>query len=467
MVVPVLHHAPVVDSFAHHFRDLFATAPAYQHFKNYLTGLIVADRKNFSQIARCLVESADYTNIDRFMNSALWSGTALNDQRVRLIYERTLPIDRKHEACLIIDDTLDEHTGTLFEHTARHYDHCDGSYKLAQNPVTSHYQRGWISFPVEFRTYRTYDEVTGWEEHFRRHFPEVAIPRESKQRNKLKKKYEQQLVASDTEFGAKHLAFRTKIKLACELVTDAVHRGLEFAVVLFDAWYLAPELIEVIERHHKAWISLLKSNRKVQTAGLKIYAQDGHRIEFAVPEIKLEELVKLIPPSANKQVTLAEETSYWTCSFTAQLNTLGKVRLVISFDTEECSGSPAVLVTRQLHWEAKRIINTYCCRFQIEVFYKDAKQRLGFSDYQCRREAAIRKHWYLVFCAYSLLKLDMLEAPAYQTWQRKLKTIGVAVRRQAQWVIEELILTSHKILTREANPAELFKLLFGEIAHAA
>lgn len=465
MVIPILHHAPVVDSFAHHFRDLFTTAPAYQHFKNYLTGLIVADRKNFSQIARCLVESADYTNIDRFMNSALWSGSDLNDQRVKLIYERSLSIDRQREAWLILDDTLDEHTGTLFEHIARHYDHCDGSYKLAQNPVTSHYRRGCLSFPVEFRSYRTYDEVTGWEEHFRRHFPEVEVPRESKQRNKLKKKYEHQLVARDAEFAAKHHAFKTKIKLGCELVTDALSRGLEFAVVLFDAWYLAPELIATIERHDKAWISLLKSNRKVQTQGLKISDVDGHRIEFAEPEIKIEELVKLIPLSAYQKVTLDAETSYWTFSFTAQLNTLGKVRLVVSFDKEECTGSPAVLVTRQIHWEAKRIISTYCGRFSIEVFYKDAKQQLGFSDYQCRREEAIGKHWYLVFCAYSLLKLDMLEAPAYQAWQRKLKTIGVAVRRQAQWVIEELILTSHKILTREANPAELFKLLFGEMVH--
>ncbi len=466
MIVPVLHHAPVVDSFAHNFRSVFATTPAYQHFKNYLTGLIVAERKNFSQIARCLVESADYTNIDRFMNSELWSGTALNDHRVRLIYERTRSIDRNQQACLIIDDTLDEHTGTLFEHISRHYDHCDGSYKVARNPVTSHYRRGQISFPVDFRTYRTYDEVTGWEEHFRRNFPDVEIPRASKQRNKLKKKYEKNLVANDAEFAAKHLAFKTKLKLACELVADAISRGLEFSVVLFDAWYLAPELVEVIEHHHKAWISMLKSNRKVQTAGLKIYDEGGTRIEFAEPEIKVEELVKLIPPSAYKKVTIDAETSYWTCSFTAQLNTLGCVRLVISFDTEECSGSYAVLVTRQIHWEAKRIISSYCGRFQIEVFYKDAKQQLGFSDYQCRREEAIRKHWYMVFCAYSLLKLDMLEAPAYQRWQRQLKTISVAVRRQAQWVIEELILTSHKILTREPNPEKLFKLLFGEVAYA-
>jgi len=89
---------------------------------------------------------------------------------------------------------------------------------------------------------------------------------------------------------------------------------------------------------------------------------------------------------------------------------------------------------------------------------------LGFSDCQCRSQPAIEKHWYMVFCAYSFLKLDMLQAPVYLTWQRKLKTISVAVRRQAQSVIEKLILYSHKILSSEPNPENLFAFLFGKLA---
>ena len=70
----------------------------------------------------------------------------------------------------------------------------------------------------------------------------------------------------------------------------------------------------------------------------------------------------------------------------------------------------------------------------------------------------------MVFCAHSLLKLDMLQAPVYQTWQRKLKTISVAVRRQAQSVIEKLILSAHKILSKETDPEPLFNFLFGKLA---
>lgn len=467
MVVPVLNHPPVVTNFAHYFRDMFANEPEFLHFQNYLTGLLVAQRKNFSQIAGCMIAGADYTNIDRFMNNPLWSGVELNNKRVELHYTESLVVSRRRKpGVLIIDDTLDEHVGSLFEHISRHYDHCDGSYKLARNPVTSHYQRGEVSIPVDFRTYRSYDEVTGWEEHMKKNFPDVEIPQKSKERNKLKKKYEKKLLTADKEFAEKHEAFKTKIKLAIELVEDAERRGLDFEVVLFDAWYLSPELVEVIERYKKAWVSQLKSNRKIETRGLRLNDSMGNRIKFEEEEIKIEELVKLIPKSAYKEIKIDKETSYWAMSFVAKLRTLGEVRLVISWADSSCEKTYAVLVTRQIHWEAKRIISIYCERFSIEVFYKDAKQQLGFSDYQCRREETIGKHWYMVFCVYSLLRLDMLKTPAYQRWQRKLKTISVAAKRQTQWVIEELILTSHKILSREPDPAALFEFLFGESVYA-
>ncbi len=462
MVVPVLHPAPVVCSYARNFKEIFANQPEYEHCKNYLTGLFVAERKNYAQIAACLVNGADATNISRFMSSELWSGTEFNDRRVKLLLDRTKDLDAQQRGALLIDDTLDEHVGTLMEHIARHYDHCEGSYKLAQNPVTSHYLRGRVSFPVDTRTYRNYDEVTNWEAHFRRHFPEVELPKKSKERTKLKQKYEKRLLQADPEFAAKHEAFETKLRLACQLVDNAIGRDLPCELVLFDAWYLAPELVAAIERHHTGWISILKKNRKLQTQGLKIADAEGQRLQFRESEIKVENLVPLIPKTTYKPVAINDETTYYATTFTARIETLGKVRIVVSFADPDCEGAYAVLVTRQMNWEAKRILRAYCGRFQVEVFYKDAKQHLGFSDYQCRTASAIQKHWYLVFGAYSLLKLDLLRAPLYQTWQRKLKTIGVALQRQAQSLVEQLILACHRILSQGTHPEQLFKLLFGE-----
>ncbi|KAF0248778.1 MAG: Transposase family protein [bacterium] len=113
----------------------------------------------------------------------------------------------------------------MFEHIARHYDHSESSYKLAQNPVTSHYVRGAISFPIEFRTYQSYDLATNWQEHMQKNFPEIKLPTQSKERNKLKKKIESELLEKDKEFAVKHQTFKTKITLASQLVEDAINRG--------------------------------------------------------------------------------------------------------------------------------------------------------------------------------------------------------------------------------------------------
>ena len=69
MIVPVLHHAPVVRSYARNFKAVFANQPEYEQCKNYLTGLFVVERKNFAQMAACLVNGTDATNISRFMSN--------------------------------------------------------------------------------------------------------------------------------------------------------------------------------------------------------------------------------------------------------------------------------------------------------------------------------------------------------------------------------------------------------------
>ena len=51
-----------------------------------------------------------------------------------------------------------------------------------------------------------------------------------------------------------------------------------------------------------------------------------------VIDIKVEELVKLIPASAFRKV---KETNYWYFALNVRVPALGKVRLVISFDNAE------------------------------------------------------------------------------------------------------------------------------------
>jgi len=177
MQLPIVAPAPLVTAHADVFRDLFEHRCQFHHFQNYLTGLIVLDNKSLTNMTRCVLESADKTNLSRFFSEAPWFQDRVNDRRVAYLLQQTKEVrGAKADALLIRADTLCEHVGSLFDYVDRHDNHGDDTYPLAHHPVTSHYVRGPVRFPVDLRLYRRYEELTRWEAFVHKHFPDRLIP---------------------------------------------------------------------------------------------------------------------------------------------------------------------------------------------------------------------------------------------------------------------------------------------------
>ena len=460
MQLPIVAPAPLVTAHAGAFRDLFENRCQFRHFQNYLTGLMVLSNKSMSNIVRCVLDSADKTNLSRFFTESPWFQDQVNDRRLGYLLQQTksarLPKDK---SALVLDDTLCEHVGSLFEYIDRHYNHGDDTYPLAHNPVTSHYVSGPVRFPVDLRLYRRYEEMTRWEEFVRKHFPDREIPQRKKERTQFHKVVDPVLL-QDPDFQTLDQQFRTKIALAIELLEAALRRKLPFGVVLFDSWYLAEEFVAVLQRRKKDWISILKKNRNLETNSFVLKDADGKRIPLDGPHISVEDLVPLLPATAYRAVTVGE-TTYWTFTLAVRIPSLGKVRLVISFEKADLTGTYAVLVTNRVDWTALRVIATYLLRWPIETFYQDGKGHLGLDEYRMRDAEAIQKHWCLVFVAYSLLHLDCLP-PSPTKSRLPIKTIGEACRQQAQTLIETLILQTHERLQQGQQAHEVLALLFAK-----
>ena len=210
----------------------------------------------------------------------------------------------------------------------------------------------------------------------------------------------------------------------------------------------------------KAWISLLKKNRNLETHSFVLQDAVGQPIQLDGPHIAVEDLVPLIPSTAYRPVTVQDKT-YWTFTLVVRIPGLGKVRLVVSFDKAELTGTSAVRVTNRVAWSAQRIITLYLQRWPIETFYQDGKTHLGLDEYRMRNAEAIGKHWCLVFVAYSLLHLDCLP-PSPSKGSLPVKTIGEACRQQAQALIEALILYAHEHLQRGQQAIDIFATLFAK-----
>jgi DDE superfamily endonuclease len=457
---PIVAAAPVVTKHAAVFRDLFDHQCQFRHFQHSLTGLIVLPNKSMANISRGILDSADHTNVARVLSEAPWREDAVNRRRIRFMLQQTKPHRRRRrDSLVVIDDTLCEHGGSLFDYVDRHYNHGDGPYPLAHNPVTSLCVSGPVRFPLDLRLYRRDEELTQGEAAVTRHFPDVKIPADKKARNRLHKQVDPVLL-QDPEFRARHEQFRTKIALAIELVEAAIRHKVAFGVVVFDAWYLAEDVVQVLARRHKDWISLLKKNRLLETASVHLQDAKGWTIKLPGPHIAVEDLVPLIPANAYRLVSVCEQT-YWCFTLAVRLPRLGKVRIVVSFEDEQVTGRYIVLVTNRVDWSATKIIGLYLQRWPTETFYQDSKGHLGFNEYRMRSIEAMGKHWCLVFVAYSLLHLTCLPAVPDRT-QGLIQTIGDACRHQGRALLQKLLVFVHEQLSQGARVDPVFERLFAK-----
>jgi len=460
MQLPIVAPAPIVTTHADIFRDLFENRCQFRHFQHDLTGLIVLDNKSLANITRCVLESADKTNLSRFFSEAPWFQDHVNDRRVEYLLQQTKAVrGPQADATLILDDTLCEHVGSLFAYVDRHYDHGDDTYPLAPNPVTSHYVSGPVRFPLDLRLSRRYEELTPWETFVRKHFPDRPIPTTKKERARLHKAVDPVLL-DDPDFQQLHQQFHTKIDVGIELLEAAIQHKVPFRVLLFDTWYRADELVSMARYHNKDWVSLLKKNRNLETNSFVLKDAAGQPIRLAGPHMAVEDLVPLIPPTAYRAVTVGDNT-YWPFTLAVRLPGLGKVRLVVSFKTAELTGTYAVLVSNRVDWHAQRILTLYVQRWPSETFYQDGKGHLGLDEYRMRNAEAMKKHWCLVFVAYSFLHLDGLPSSPTKG-SLPVKPIGEACRQQAQALIEGLILYAHKCLELGQRAEDLFTSLFAK-----
>lgn len=381
------------------FRRYFG-APAFEHFKRYILGLIVSENLTVEGINRIFVQAGHPSSLNRFLTAGIWKQHELNDARIAVLKSQGV---LSAKGWLAIDDTLTHKTGKKIEGVGIYWDHSEKRYVLAHNIVTAEFvSPSGESHPVDFRLYIKADRCK-----------EQAI------------------------------AFKTKIELAQELVEDALQRGLEIHGVLFDNWFGSKEFIKFLRAKGLHWVTRLKSDRNVKIKGTYVAISD-----FA----------ETLPRESFRRVEIGDRV-YQLFSKAVDLKGVGHVRVLISYDNEEFSGSPAYFATDQIRWEGTRIIKTYAKRWTIEMFFRDSKQNLGLEDYQLRDLRGIERHWYLIFLAYSL-QVSGLFGIAPRT-RRGTPTLGDLINKTTRNVFSGLVEWIVLQLNRGRSQQEICRIAYG------
>ena len=67
------------------FADLFSCQPQRQHLAEYITGLLVARKKNVSAINREFADTTDQSCLNRFLTDVVWDEKQLNERRLEVL----------------------------------------------------------------------------------------------------------------------------------------------------------------------------------------------------------------------------------------------------------------------------------------------------------------------------------------------------------------------------------------------
>jgi hypothetical protein len=379
MALPIVAPAPVVMEHAVVFRDLCDNHGQCRHCQHDLTGLIVLPQKSLATMARGLLDSADTTTVSRVLSEAPWRADVVTRRRIRCMLQQTKSHRRRRrDARVVLEDTLCEHVGSLLDQVDRHDHHGDGTSPLAHHPVTSFSVSGPVRFPVERRLDRRDEELTPWEAAVAQHVPDLQIPTANKGRHRRHRPVDP-VWLQDLEFRARHAPFRTTMALAIDWVEAAIRHQVPLGVVVFDAWSLAEDLVRVLARRRKDWISRLKKNRRLDTASVHRREAHGWTLKLPGPHLAVKDRVPLLPATAYRPVTIRDST-YWCFTLGVRLPGLGKVRIVRSVEHDSLTGRSVVLVTNRVDWSAAQIIGLYLQRWPTATFDQDSQGPLGFNE---------------------------------------------------------------------------------------
>ncbi|SRR6266568_244898 len=405
-MIPITSHPPIMTKYGPYFKSLF-TNPSYEHFLNYVTGLITVDHPTIAQISAQIHNGKDQSSLNRFFTKTDWTVSDLNEKRLALLQQQKITAWKK-QGVICIDDTFSKKTGTTMEGVGIYKDHSGNkNFVLAHNLVYTHYVDTQVQYPLDCLLYVKEESIEN-----------------------------QDLIRS----------FRSKVDLAKELVSTSEERGIPATVYVFDSWYFSKELTEHIESYDKDWIAVAKLNRIVLWNG---------------NQVSLKEFVtKTIPRTAYQRMEVNGKI-FWYFTKTITLKSQGKVRIIATYEEKEgvLVKEPTVLVTNRRDWGAKKIMTTYAFRWNIETFFRDGKQSLGFGDYQLRSIEAVERHLCLVNLAYSLLELERVESHLLTKVHNKLQTIGAQARQVANDILRSLVLWIYEQTKKTRNPELAYQML--------
>jgi len=378
--LPVRPAPGPLEDYVKGFDNLFNSRAQRQGFRGYLEGLLLPVERNKTLTALANTEPVrgaqrkEAQSLQWFLSESGWDPREVNERRLEVLFE-DLSTAANDRGVLVIDEHGDRKWGKRTAHVGRQWLANIGKTENGVVSVSSLLADEEVYYPLEVEPYTP---------------------------------------AHHFEGGKNDPLFRTKLKIASELVELAVEKSIPFRAVVADSFYgedqefkgslgdLGVGYVLGLKKSHCWWhlegtIGALW--QAAEAAGWKGSDEpgdwtkvirtfrDGHREEWWALEVEAGPYGKeraqralVVTPDPKELPDLA--SWYLTTNLPAP-----------GSEQETQSDLPAA--------DLAQVVRLYGLRMWVEQSYKQVKHVLGWSDYQVRSDLAIRRHWQLVCCAFS------------------------------------------------------------------
>src|SRR3712207_260437 len=371
-----------LEDYAECFDDLFGARAQRHAFRRYLEGLLLPAERNKTLTALANTEPVvgaqrkEAQSLQWFLSESRWDPKEVNERRIELLFEEsaTAPSEK---GVLVIDEHGDRKWGKHTAHVGRQWLANIGKTESRVVSVSSLLADESVYWPVNFEPYTP---------------------------------------AHHFEGGKGDPEFRTKLKIASQLVEQAVEESMPFGAVVADSFYgedegfkqslseLGVGYVMALKPSHAWWHRVGEIGSPYEAA---LAAGEGWE-----DERNPGDWVKVV-----RHFRDGHEEAWWALE--VDVGPYGPQRerrsVVATTDPKELPDKATWYLSTNLpHPGSERaaesaleaadlaeIVRLYGLRMWVEHSYKQVKHVLGWSDYQVRSDLAIRRHWQLVWCAFS------------------------------------------------------------------
>jgi SRSO17 transposase len=339
----------------------------YNYFWSMVLSICISHKSTIDRLVKLLRNSTHRTNHGEFLWRSSWNDSAVTRQ-IALDALRGLFNEKDRNLFFIIDDTQTLKRAKKMDAVGRLHHHATGKYGTGHTILkVCLYYRG------------------------------VTIP------------WASLLYVKQEHAGKLDVPFCKLTELAGQVIREAVLPEKFKVTVLFDAFYLCPNVVNACKDRKWHYIGIGKSNRWFTVGSTK------H---------KLAKYGKNVLRNSGLWCNIAglrKAAVYRLAERIGRLNKLGAVKIV--FSRRKAENTHIAIVTDDMSASMRTIVADYLKRWSVEMLIKDEKQHLGLGDYRVKRYQAVVRHLQLVDSAYACLTHMGLKTQCAQGQNKSKKVL--------------------------------------------